>query len=158
MSQQWQVICKVDDIPVLDLVESVVVEPVQDFEAVAEPAPSAEFSKPSLVIDKDRSVSAGQKPNVLTFAPKPKPPAAPLPKIPGAEFGGTRQGSSGPAQVQHLAARRAGPQEVVKVSAELLEELNTLDAKAQNITVPLSYADEVYALRSHIQMVRARLT
>ena len=41
--------------------------------------------------------------------------------------------------------------------AELLEDLNRLEAKAQNITVPLSYADEVYALRSHIQLVRGRL-
>jgi chemosensory pili system protein ChpA (sensor histidine kinase/response regulator) len=94
--------------------------------------PSVEYNKPSLVVDNDRpaeSTNAGgtsQKPNVLTFAPKPKPPAAPLPQIPGAEFGGARQGSSGPAQVQHLAARRAGPQEVVKVSAELLEELVNL--------------------------------
>ncbi len=69
--------------------------------------------------------SISQKPNVLTFAPKPKTAAAPLPKIPGSEFGGMRQGT-GPAQVQHLATRRAGPQEVVKVSAELLEELVNL--------------------------------
>lgn len=113
------------------------VEHTFDQTAEQESTPSFEYSKPSLVIDNDRaagSASQGgpdlggpqQKPNVLTFAPKPKPPAAPLPKIPGAEFGGTRQGSSGPAQVQHLAARRAGPQEVVKVSAELLEELVNL--------------------------------
>jgi chemosensory pili system protein ChpA (sensor histidine kinase/response regulator) len=104
-------------------------EDENQFEAVteylAEPASSFEPSSLSLVIDNDRPVgNASQKPNVLTFAPKPKPPAAPLPKIPGAEFGGSRQGSSGP--VQHLAARRAGPQEVVKVSAELLEELVNL--------------------------------
>ena len=43
-------------------------------------------------------------------------------------------------------------------SAELLDELNKLDAKAQNITVPLSYADQLYALRGHIQMVRERLS
>ncbi|GGY82601.1 hypothetical protein GCM10011613_29300 [Cellvibrio zantedeschiae] len=112
----------------------------EEFESVAEqPAESAtphiEYSRPSLVVDNDRSgldlpasdlSGSNQKPNVLTFAPKPKPPSAPLPKIPGSEFGGTRQGSSGPAQVQHLAARRAGPQEVVKVSAELLEELVNL--------------------------------
>jgi chemosensory pili system protein ChpA (sensor histidine kinase/response regulator) len=75
-----------------------------------------DFSRPS------------HKPNVFAFAPKPKPPAAPLPKIPGSEFGGVRQAAaaSGTAQVQHLAARRAGPQEVVKVSAELLEELVNL--------------------------------
>ncbi|MES2822041.1 MAG: Hpt domain-containing protein [Pseudomonadota bacterium] len=71
--------------------------------------------------------SVSQKPNVLTFAPKPKVAAAQLPKIPGSEYGGMRQGSAnGPAQVQHLATRRAGPQEVVKVSAELLEELVNL--------------------------------
>ena len=95
-------------------------------------APSFEFNKPSLVVDNDRVTSSPslgdptKKPNVLTFAPKPKPPSAPLPKIPGAEFGGSRQSGTGPGQVQHLAARRAGPQEVVKVSAELLEELVNL--------------------------------
>jgi hypothetical protein len=41
--------------------------------------------------------------------------------------------------------------------AELLDELNKLDAKAQHVTVPLSYADELYSLRSHIQLVRERL-
>jgi TRAP-type uncharacterized transport system substrate-binding protein len=41
--------------------------------------------------------------------------------------------------------------------AELLGEVNKLDAKAQHITVPLSYADELYSLRSHIQLVRERL-
>lgn len=101
-------------------------EPVA--EANTEAQPRIEYTRPSLVVDNDRPLSGVglEKPNVLTFAPKPKPPAAPLPKIPGAEFGGARQGVSGPAQVQHLAARRAGPQEVVKVSAELLEELVNL--------------------------------
>ena len=42
--------------------------------------------------------------------------------------------------------------------AELLGEVNKLDAKAQHISVPLSYADELYSLRSHIQLVRERLT
>ena len=42
--------------------------------------------------------------------------------------------------------------------SELLAEVNALDAKAQHISVPLSYADELYALRSHIQMVRERLS
>lgn len=41
--------------------------------------------------------------------------------------------------------------------AELLDDLNKLEAKAQHVTVPLSYADELYSLRSHIQMVRERL-
>ena len=42
--------------------------------------------------------------------------------------------------------------------AELLDDLNKLDARAQHITVPLSYADQLYALRSHIQMIRERLS
>ena len=41
--------------------------------------------------------------------------------------------------------------------AELLEELNELEAKAERITVPLSFTDELYTLRSHIALVRERL-
>jgi TRAP-type uncharacterized transport system substrate-binding protein len=40
---------------------------------------------------------------------------------------------------------------------ELLEELQKLDARAERITVPLSYTDELYDLRTHIRMVRERL-
>lgn len=86
---------------------------------------------PALVVDNTPNTidfnAIGKKPNVLTFAPRPKPPAAPVPQIPGAEFGGMRQAhGGGPAASQHLAARRAGPQEVIKVPAELLEELVNL--------------------------------
>ncbi len=42
-------------------------------------------------------------------------------------------------------------------AAELLEELNKLDAKAERIAVPLSYTDELYSLRGHIALVRERL-
>ncbi len=42
--------------------------------------------------------------------------------------------------------------------AQLLDELNKLDAKAERISVPLSYTDELYSLRSHIALVRERLT
>ncbi|MSQ70213.1 MAG: C4-dicarboxylate ABC transporter substrate-binding protein [Betaproteobacteria bacterium] len=41
--------------------------------------------------------------------------------------------------------------------AALLEKLNRLDEKAEGISVPLSYTDELYALRSHIKLVRERL-
>jgi TRAP transporter TAXI family solute receptor len=41
--------------------------------------------------------------------------------------------------------------------AELLAELDRLEARARAITVPLSHADELYELRSHIALVRARL-
>ena len=37
------------------------------------------------------------------------------------------------------------------------EELDQLEARVGKITVPLSYADELYALRNHIELVRHRL-
>jgi TRAP-type uncharacterized transport system substrate-binding protein len=40
---------------------------------------------------------------------------------------------------------------------ELAEDLDGIEAKVERIAVPLSYADELYALRSHIQLVRGRL-
>ncbi|MDZ7651433.1 MAG: TAXI family TRAP transporter solute-binding subunit [Burkholderiaceae bacterium] len=42
-------------------------------------------------------------------------------------------------------------------SAELLRELEALDARVERLSVPLSHADELYALRSHIVLVRRRL-
>lgn len=131
-------------VPVLDNYVSVdeVVEDIQfseDLPVLRDEQPH--YSKPTIVVDNTRDIvdnshesggyendgSPSQKPNVLTFAPKSKP-VAPVPgAIPGTEYGGgLRSGNTGPAQVQHLAARRTGPQEVVKVSAELLEELVNL--------------------------------
>jgi NMT1-like family len=40
---------------------------------------------------------------------------------------------------------------------ELLQELDSLDNKVERIKIPLSYADELYALRNNIQLVRSRL-
>jgi septal ring factor EnvC (AmiA/AmiB activator) len=40
---------------------------------------------------------------------------------------------------------------------ELLATLDKLEHRAFAVTVPLSYADELYALRQHIALVRARL-
>jgi len=40
---------------------------------------------------------------------------------------------------------------------ELVRDLDAIEAKVENVTVPLSYADELYALRSHINLVRRRL-
>ncbi|MFT3665246.1 TAXI family TRAP transporter solute-binding subunit [Piscinibacter sp.] len=42
-------------------------------------------------------------------------------------------------------------------SGELLAELDKLEERAGRISVPLSYADELYALRANIHMVRRRL-
>ncbi|MGD9946589.1 MAG: TAXI family TRAP transporter solute-binding subunit [Burkholderiaceae bacterium] len=39
----------------------------------------------------------------------------------------------------------------------LLARLDELDARVEQLTVPLSHADELYALRSHIQLVRGKL-
>lgn len=44
-----------------------------------------------------------------------------------------------------------------KPSTELLAELDALDGKVGQITVPLAYTDELYALRSYIDLVRTRL-
>ncbi len=41
--------------------------------------------------------------------------------------------------------------------ADLLQRIEELDARAGRIVVPLSYAEELYNLRSHIDTVRARL-
>ncbi len=40
---------------------------------------------------------------------------------------------------------------------QLAQELDDLDQRVGRINVPLSYADELYALRGNIQLVRRRL-
>jgi NMT1-like family len=44
-----------------------------------------------------------------------------------------------------------------KPSEALLKELDALDKRTEGIEVPLSYADELYSLRSNIQLVRKKL-
>lgn len=39
----------------------------------------------------------------------------------------------------------------------LMDELDGLDARVRRLNVPLSHADELYALRSHIELVRGKL-
>ncbi|CAM8641042.1 TRAP_TAXI, TRAP transporter solute receptor, TAXI family [Comamonadaceae bacterium] len=41
---------------------------------------------------------------------------------------------------------------------KLLKELNAIEAKVEKVILPLSYADELYALRNNIGLVRQRLT
>jgi TRAP-type uncharacterized transport system substrate-binding protein len=55
-------------------------------------------------------------------------------------------------EIEDALRRKSGPR------AELLDDLNKLDAKVQHVAVPLSYADQLYALRSHIQLIRERLS
>lgn len=40
---------------------------------------------------------------------------------------------------------------------ELLEQLNAMEAKVEKVVVPLSYTDELYALRNNIHLVRKKL-
>ena len=42
-------------------------------------------------------------------------------------------------------------------TAQLLSALDGLEAQVEKISVPLSYADELYALRNHIHLVRKKL-
>ncbi|MEK8053125.1 TAXI family TRAP transporter solute-binding subunit [Ideonella sp. DXS22W] len=42
-------------------------------------------------------------------------------------------------------------------AAELLAELDEIERRVSDVTVPLSHTDALYALRSHIQLVRRRL-
>ena len=44
-----------------------------------------------------------------------------------------------------------------KPAQELLGSLDEIEAKVNTVQLPLSYADELYALKSHIQFVRRRL-
>ncbi|MGH8848093.1 MAG: TAXI family TRAP transporter solute-binding subunit, partial [Polaromonas sp.] len=46
---------------------------------------------------------------------------------------------------------------IFKCYGQLLDELNQLESRAEKITVPLSYTDELYALRNNIQLVRKKL-
>jgi hypothetical protein len=42
-------------------------------------------------------------------------------------------------------------------AATLLSELDHIESRVAQVQVPLSYTDELYALKSHIQFVRRRL-
>ena len=58
------------------------------------------------------------------------------------------------AQLRAIEERRAAESEAVP---ELVRELDALEHRVSRVNVPLSYADELYALRSNINLVRSRL-
>ena len=60
------------------------------------------------------------------------------------------------AQLRAIEDELAGPLEP-ELKQALRGRLDALDARVEKVAVPLSYADELYALRSHIGMVRGRL-
>ncbi|MES2947525.1 MAG: TAXI family TRAP transporter solute-binding subunit [Pseudomonadota bacterium] len=57
------------------------------------------------------------------------------------------------AQLRELEARADGEQD----TTALVDELNQIDRHVEKIIVPLSYTDELYALRNNIQLVRKKL-
>ena len=40
---------------------------------------------------------------------------------------------------------------------ELVEQLEAMESKVEKVVVPLSYTDELYALRNNIHLVRKKL-
>ncbi len=58
------------------------------------------------------------------------------------------------AQLRAIEAR-SGPQG--EAADKLLHELDVLESKAEKISVPLSYTDELYSLRNHIDLVRQKV-
>jgi TRAP transporter TAXI family solute receptor len=51
----------------------------------------------------------------------------------------------------------AAPEQLEGVRAELLRRLDDIEARVNRISIPLSYADALYGLRSHINFVRQRV-
>ena len=58
---------------------------------------------------------------------------------------------------RHLRQIEADHETGDKTSPELLSALDKLESRVEGVSVPLSYADELYALRQHIDLVRKRL-
>lgn len=56
-------------------------------------------------------------------------------------------------QLRNIESRAGQAQD----TSPLLEELNQMESRAEKIVVPLSYTDELYALRNNIQLVRQKL-
>jgi TRAP-type uncharacterized transport system substrate-binding protein len=51
----------------------------------------------------------------------------------------------------------APPEDREQVQADLLRRLDDIEARVNHISIPLSYADALYGLRSHINFVRQRV-
>jgi TRAP transporter TAXI family solute receptor len=51
----------------------------------------------------------------------------------------------------------AAPEQQDQVRVELLQRLDDIEARVNHISIPLSYADALYGLRSHINFVRQRV-
>lgn len=58
--------------------------------------------------------------------------------------------------VEH-ALDEASPEQRQQIAEQQLRRLNEIENKVNQISIPLSYAEELYGLRSHIQFVRRRV-
>ncbi|MFZ6801524.1 TAXI family TRAP transporter solute-binding subunit [Undibacterium sp. Di24W] len=58
--------------------------------------------------------------------------------------------------VEH-AIDEATPKQRKQIAQEQLQRLDEIEQKVNHISIPLSYAEELYGLRSHIQFVRKRV-
>ena len=58
------------------------------------------------------------------------------------------------AQLRDIESRHASDPAMAQA---MVDELDLLDARAGKVVVPLSHADELYALRNHIELVRQKL-
>ncbi len=59
-------------------------------------------------------------------------------------------------QLRHIEQRSTDVQDPTSVD-DLIGQLDELDSKVEQVVVPLSYTDELYALRNNISLVRQRL-
>ena len=60
-------------------------------------------------------------------------------------------------QLRNIENRMEGTGQDSETNRALLKELDSLGGRAEKISVPLSYTDELYALRSNIHLVRKKL-
>jgi TRAP-type uncharacterized transport system substrate-binding protein len=58
---------------------------------------------------------------------------------------------------QQAASQPVAPEKTPEFISRLLSELDELEAHVAKVTVPLSYADELYSLRNHIDHLRIKL-
>ena len=58
---------------------------------------------------------------------------------------------------QQAALAPTAPVKTPEFIAGLVDELDALEAHVAKVTVPLSYADELYSLRNHIEQLRRKL-
>jgi hypothetical protein len=62
------------------------------------------------------------------------------------------------AELRNIEQRFTDPGDDPVPVDELIEQLDRLESRVEQVVVPLSYTDELYALRSNIGLVRKKLS